>query len=108
LTPAQFKIERGKEQMNQRCCRNKPRNIHEYHNNKPSCSKRNTPYKSPAMLKKAVKWVATRHHKSPIKCHKVITELAIAHGIPVQSAPSNKQIHHLNPDTKEAFTEFHV
>jgi hypothetical protein len=107
LIPAELKVQR--EKMNQRCFRNKSRSVHEDQNNKPSCSKINSPYKSPATLKKAVKQVAAHLPKSPRKCHKVVSEHSIVHGIPVQSAPNNKkQIHCLNTDTGVPAVAFYV
>jgi hypothetical protein len=89
--------------MNKRQCRNKSRSIKEDHNNKPRCSKTNTPCKSATTSKNTAEQVETRLPKSPTKCCKVAKELTTVHGIPVQNAPNNKkQIHPVNPHTDKA------
>jgi hypothetical protein len=63
VTPTELKVWREHEKMNQRHYRNKSGRTHENHNNKPSCSKTNSPYRSPTTLMKAVTWVTTHFLK---------------------------------------------
>jgi hypothetical protein len=64
LTAAQLMVQR--EEMNQKCWRKKSRSMCGDHDNKPSCSKTNSPYKLPATLKKAIKHVAAYFPKSEL------------------------------------------
>lgn len=108
LTPAKLRIQREKEKLNQRKCRNKVRSSTEGNGDDAYGSNTNSPYKSPATLKKAVKRVATCLPRSPRKCKKVVMELAAAHGVLVNAQQVKNQIQRLNPGTEEAVASFYV
>ncbi|KAJ8875943.1 hypothetical protein PR048_023851 [Dryococelus australis] len=105
---AELMVLREKERINKRKCRSNIGNIFEENTNDPNSSNATSHYKSCSTLQKAVKRVSTHIPYTPRMCKNVVSELAVAHGLSINTSHGRNKIEHLQPGTEETVTEFYV